>query len=238
MEIIPAIDLINGQCVRLEKGNYSKKQTYHTDPLKVAKSFEEVGIRRLHLVDLDGAKSQKIINLPVLKRISDNTTLQIDFGGGIKSREQVELAFANGAKQVTGGSIAAKDRNEFTSWISSYGSDRIILGADVSDLHIMVSGWQEATNLHIYDFLEYYLELGLIYVVCTDISKDGMLQGPSMELYKDLMQRFPTIRLIASGGVSGIEDVEHLEQLGIHGTIIGKAIYEGKISLDQLAKLC
>lgn len=238
MEIIPAIDLIDGQCVRLEKGDYARQKTYHSDPLEVAQSFESAGINRLHLVDLDGAKAKKIVNLPVLKRIVAHTSLKVDFGGGIKSRDQVELALGAGAAQVTGGSIAAKDQKEFMSWLDTYGPEKIILGADVSDMSIMVSGWQEATSLHIYDFLSYYVDLGISYVVCTDISKDGMLQGPAFELYQDLMNRFPTIKLIASGGVSKIEDVESLAQDGLYGAIIGKAIYEGKITLDQLARLC
>ena len=238
MEIIPAIDLIDGQCVRLEKGDYARQKTYHTDPLEVAQSFEAAGIRRLHLVDLDGAKAKKIVNLPVLERIAQQTSLRVDFGGGIKSRDQVELALGAGAAQVTGGSIAAKDKDEFSGWLTTYGPEKIILGADVSDMSIMVSGWQEATSLHIYDFLEYYVGLGVTYVVCTDISKDGMLAGPAFDLYEDLMKRFPSIRLIASGGVSKIEDVEDLEKGGLYGTIIGKAIYEGRITLDQLAALC
>lgn len=238
MEIIPAIDLINGSCVRLEKGDYSRQTTYHSDPLEVAREFEEVGIKRLHLVDLDGAKSNRVVNLPVLKKIVTHTALQVDFGGGIKSQEQVERVFEAGAHQVTGGSIAAKQPQEMEAWIRHYGSEKIILGADVKNLMIMVSGWQEKTTLHIYDFLAHYQEKGAKYVICTDISKDGMLQGPSFELYEDLMTRFPALSFIASGGVSTIQDVMSLSSSGMYGAIIGKAIYEGKITLDELSQLC
>jgi phosphoribosylformimino-5-aminoimidazole carboxamide ribotide isomerase len=238
MEIIPAIDVINGACVRLEKGDYSKQKTYHSDPLEIAREFELMGIKRLHLVDLDGAKSKQVVNLPVLQRIVDATQLQVDFGGGIKSKEQVEKAFQAGAHQVTAGSVAARQPDEVMDWMKTYGPQKIILGADVSDLQIMVSGWQEKSKWHIYDFLAEYQENGAKYVICTDISKDGMLAGPAFELYEDLMKRFPTYDFIASGGVSSLQDVQDLSSTGIYGAIIGKAIYEGKITLDQLSELC
>ncbi|MFZ9045216.1 MAG: 1-(5-phosphoribosyl)-5-[(5-phosphoribosylamino)methylideneamino]imidazole-4-carboxamide isomerase [Cyclobacteriaceae bacterium] len=238
MEIIPAIDLIGGKCVRLEKGDYSRQTTYHEDPLKVAKSFEQAGIKRLHLVDLDGAKAKEVVNLPVLESISLNTELKVDFGGGIKNRDQVERVLAAGAQQVTGGSIAAKNPEEMEAWLASFGADQIILGADVINMKIMVSGWQEATSLHIYDFLTYYQEKGAKHVICTDISKDGMLSGPAFSLYEELMKRFPSMNFIASGGVSKIEDVWDLQRLGMFGAIIGKAIYEGRVSLEELAELC
>ena len=238
MQIIPAIDLINGACVRLEKGDYSKQTTYHSDPLVIAREFEAAGIRRLHLVDLDGAKAQSVVNLPVLERIAQNTRLTIDFGGGVKSRDQVVKVLAAGASQVTGGSIAAKNPAEMESWLQEFGSEQILLGADVKDMQIMVTGWQEETSLHIYSFLEHFQSKGAKYVICTDISRDGMLQGPAFELYEDLMDRFPSLHFIASGGISQLEDVLRLHDMGMYGAIIGKAIYEGRITLEELSKLC
>jgi phosphoribosylformimino-5-aminoimidazole carboxamide ribotide isomerase len=238
MKIIPAIDIIKGACVRLEKGDYSKQKTYNSDPVAVAKSFEEVGVKHLHVVDLDGAKAQQVVNLETLSAICSATHLSIDFGGGVKTRDQVDLVLAAGASQVTGGSIAAKNKAEFKDWIDVYGTEKLILGADVFDHQIMVSGWQEASSLHIYDFLEYYDELGIRYVICTDISKDGMLAGPAFDLYEDLMRRFPSMQFIASGGVSCADDVKRLESAGLYATIIGKAIYEGNITMDELAELC
>ncbi len=235
MEIIPAIDIIGGKCVRLEKGDYSKKKTYAADPLLVAKSFEKVGIRRLHLVDLDGAKAQHVVNISTLKSITSHTSLQIDFGGGIKSRADLDKAFAAGARQVTGGSVAAQNRPLFCSWIEEFGSEKMVLGADVLDKQIMVSGWQEGTSIDLMDFLSYYTELGIRYVICTDISKDGMLQGPAIDLYKEILSVFPDLQLIASGGVSSMADLEALENAGLYGAIVGKAFYEGKIALEDLA---
>ena len=214
MHIIPAIDIIGGNCVRLEKGDYSKQKTYDTDPLAVAKSFEEVGIERLHLVDLDGAKSKHVVNLNTLKSISQNTELKVDFGGGVKSDSDVEKVFAAGAQQVTGGSIAARDKDLFLSWVQRYGAEKIILGADVLDKKVMVSGWQEGTSLELEEFLTFYLDRGLQYVICTDISKDGMLAGPAFDLYQDILAQYPAVKLIASGGVSHMEDLHRLRDLG------------------------
>lgn len=235
MQIIPAIDIINGQCVRLTKGDYDQKTTYHDNPVEVAKSFEEVGISRLHLVDLDGAKSKHIVNDAVLSAITKETSLSVDFGGGLKADADLQKAFASGAAQITGGSIAAKDRETFMSWIKNYGGEKIILGADVLNEKIMVSGWQETSELGLFEFLEFYLDQGLQYVICTDISKDGMLEGPATALYKKIIAQFPTVKLIASGGVATMDDLQELRIAGLYGAIVGKAIYEGKITLEQLA---
>jgi len=236
MHIIPAIDIIGGNCVRLEKGDYSKQKTYDTDPLAVARSFEEVGIERLHLVDLDGAKSKHVVNLDTLESISQNTNLKVDFGGGVKSDADVEKVFAAGAQQVTGGSIAARDKDLFLSWVQRYGAEKIILGADVLDKKVMVSGWQEGTSLELDEFLTFYLDRGLQYVICTDISKDGMLAGPALDLYHDILAKYPTVKLIASGGVSHMEDLHKLRDLGLFGAIVGKAIYENKITLEDISQ--
>ena len=192
MEIIPAIDLIGGQCVRLEQGDYEKQTTYHAEPLEVAKEFEAAGLRRLHLVDLDGAKSRHVVNLPVLERITEGTELRVDFGGGVKTTEEVEKVLGAGAHQVTGGSIAARNRPVFEEWLTNYGGEKIILGADVLDRKIMVSGWLEATDIDILSFLKHYVDLGLVYAVCTDISKDGMLEGPSIDLYVEILRELHT----------------------------------------------
>ncbi|MEM9324873.1 MAG: 1-(5-phosphoribosyl)-5-[(5-phosphoribosylamino)methylideneamino]imidazole-4-carboxamide isomerase [Bacteroidota bacterium] len=236
MEIIPAIDIIDGQCVRLAQGDYAQKTTYHADPLEVAKSFESAGLRRLHLVDLDGAKAKKVVNLPVLQSIARETSLHIDFGGGVKATDQVEKVFAAGAKQVTGGSIAAKNKEVFTEWLGRFGGEQVILGADVLDRKIMVAGWQEATDLDLLKFLRHYVDIGLSYVICTDISKDGMLQGPALALYREILMEFPGLKLIASGGVSGLEDLYQLRDAGLYGAILGKAIYEKKVTLEELAE--
>ncbi len=235
MDIIPAIDIINGQCVRLEQGDYGKQTTYHSDPLEVAKSFEQAGLERLHLVDLDGAKSKRVVNLPVLQSITTETSLSVDFGGGVKTTEEVEKVFDAGAKQVTGGSVAAKNRPLFEEWLRAFGGDRVILGADVLDKKIMVSGWQEETDIDVFAFLRHYVDQGLKYVICTDISKDGMLAGPAIGLYKEILHEFPGIKLIASGGVSSFEDLVQLREAGLHAAILGKAIYEGRVTLSQLA---
>ena len=237
MKIIPAIDLIDGQCVRLTKGDYSTKKVYNSNPLEVAKQFEAVGIEYLHLVDLDGAKAQHIINYKVLEEISSKTQLKIDFGGGLKSDEDLKIAFESGANQITGGSIAVKNPSKFESWLSLYGAEKIILGADCIQQKIAVHGWQEESNLEVLPFIEAYAKKGITDVVCTDISKDGMLQGPSYDLYRKILANTPEINLIASGGVSAAEDLPKLMQLGCAGVIIGKAIYEGKITLKQLESI-
>jgi phosphoribosylformimino-5-aminoimidazole carboxamide ribotide isomerase len=234
IELVPAIDIIEGKCVRLTQGDYNQKTVYNEDPLEVAKMFVDNGLKRLHLVDLDGAKAQHIVNYKVLERIANRTNLIIDFGGGLKTDEDLEIAFNSGAKMVTGGSIAVKNSDVFGSWLEKYGRDRIILGADVKDNKIAVSGWKEETDLQLNDFLKSYVNKGIYKVISTDISKDGMLQGPATELYKQMMADFPELFVIASGGVSGIEDIEKLNEVGVHSVIFGKAIYEGRINLRDL----
>ncbi|WP_017731413.1 1-(5-phosphoribosyl)-5-[(5-phosphoribosylamino)methylideneamino]imidazole-4-carboxamide isomerase [Nafulsella turpanensis] len=236
MEIIPAIDIIDGKCVRLTQGDYSRKKEYNSNPLEVAKAYEGAGIRRLHLVDLDGAKQKKIINLNVLERIASGTGLHIDFGGGVQSDRDIEAAFNAGASQVTGGSIAVKQPQLFQEWLKKYGSEKIILGADVKNGQIAVSGWEESSERELFNFLDDYQQKGVQYVICTDISKDGLLQGPSASLYQQIIKQFPDLELIASGGVAGMDDLHELKAIGCHGAIIGKAIYEGNISLQELAK--
>ncbi len=236
IEIIPAIDLIEGKCVRLSQGDYSQKTIYNENPLEVAKMFADAGINRLHLVDLDGAKAHHIVNHRVLEKISSGTNLVVDFGGGLKTDDDLRIAFECGASMVTGGSIAVKNPEIFSSWISKYGGEKIILGADVKDEKIAVSGWLETTDLELLPFIKNYLHLGISKVICTDISKDGMLQGPSIDLYKKMILNEPTMYLIASGGVSSINDIEILSEAGIPAVITGKAIYEGKIKLSELSK--
>ena len=234
IEIIPAIDIIEGKCVRLSQGDYATKKIYNEDPLEVAMEFEDNGIKRLHLVDLDGAKASHIVNWKVLERIANNTSLVIDFGGGLKSDKDLDIAFGCGAKMITGGSIAVKNEAVFTGWIEKYGEERIILGADVKGKNIAVSGWLENSDLHWDSFIRDYYNKGIRKVISTDISKDGMLQGPSLDLYKEMLNEFPDIYLIASGGISSIEDIERLEENGVPAVIFGKAIYEGYISLKDL----
>ncbi|MFA0963084.1 1-(5-phosphoribosyl)-5-[(5-phosphoribosylamino)methylideneamino]imidazole-4-carboxamide isomerase [Roseivirga sp. BDSF3-8] len=234
MEIIPAIDIIDGKCVRLTQGDYDQKKVYNEDPLEVAQEFEDAGLRRLHLVDLDGAKARHIVNHKVLEKLATKTGLHIDFGGGVKTDEDLRIAFESGAKQVTGGSIAVKDPAVFKGWLQSHGPEKIILGADVKGRNIAVSGWQEETTLDLFDFLADYREAGACYTICTDVSKDGLLQGPATDLYKEMLEREPEYKLIASGGVSGSQDLDALEDVGVFGVIIGKAIYEGRISLKEL----
>ncbi len=236
MKIIPAIDIINGKCVRLTKGDYSTKKVYNEDPLEVAKLFEDHGIMYLHLVDLDGAKANSIINGKVLESISNNTNLIIDFGGGIKTTDAVKQAFELGATQITAGSIAAKNPVLVFDWIKEFGADKIILGADVNNRKIAIHGWQESTELELDEYIESYITNGVQSVICTDISKDGMLKGSSIELYQQLLAKFPTLKLIASGGVTSIEELSQLKLIGLDGAIIGKAIYEDKITLKQLEK--
>jgi phosphoribosylformimino-5-aminoimidazole carboxamide ribotide isomerase len=235
MEIIPAIDLIGGKCVRLSQGDYSSKIEYHDDPLEMAKRFEGVGIRRLHLVDLDGAKAKKIVNAEVLERICAGTSLQVDFGGGIQSDVEIQKAFLLGAKQVTGGSIAVKNPELFQTWIEKYGAEKIILGADAKDRKIAVGGWEETTSVELIPFVRDYVASGIRYVICTDVAKDGLLQGPSTQLYIDMMREIPGVKLIASGGVSCMQDLEDLQKSGVYGAIVGKAYYEGRVTLEQLA---
>ena len=234
MRIIPAIDIIDGKCVRLSKGDYSTKKIYNENPLEVAKSFEGVGIKYLHLVDLDGAKSKQIVNYKILEQIAGKTNLKIDFGGGLKSDKDLNIAFECGANQVTGGSIAVKDPDVFKTWLKAYGPDKIILGADAQDEKVAISGWLESSDKELIPFIEGYKNEGVNYVICTDISKDGMLEGPSFELYKRILRQVPTIALIASGGISHFDELGQLAELGCEGTIIGKAIYENRISLKQL----
>lgn len=237
LTIIPAIDLIEGKCVRLSKGDYSQKKIYNEDPIEVARQFEEHGLKRLHLVDLDGAKASHVVNWKVLEKITSKTKLVVDFGGGIKTDKDIQIVFESGAEMATIGSIAVKNRELFFKWLSFYGNERIILGADVNENKIAVTGWLEVTELDVFDFLDNYLKYGIKHVLCTDISKDGMLEGTSMQLYKDIMERFETISLIASGGITHIDELFKLDELGVTGAIVGKAIYEGKISLQELSKI-
>jgi len=234
MRIIPAIDIIDGKCVRLTKGDYDTKKVYNENPIEVAKRFESVGVEYLHLVDLDGAKANHIVNYKVLEQIASKTSLKIDFGGGLKSNEDLHIAFNSGAKQITGGSIAVKDADTFEGWIEKYGSSKIILGADCNNENIAISGWQEESQLQVIPFIKGYRAKGVKYVICTDIAKDGMLEGPSFELYKQILQEAKDVKLIASGGITTIEDINKLEELGCEGAIIGKALYEGRISLREL----
>ncbi len=234
MRIIPAIDIIEGKCVRLSKGDYDTKKIYNENPLEVAKEFEAHGIQYLHLVDLDGAKSHHIVNHRVLDQIASQTELRIDFGGGLKSDDDLRIAFESGANQVTGGSIAVKDKEVFLGWLKKYGSDKIILGADAMNEKVAVSGWLEESNEDLVPFIQSYQKKGIEYVICTDINKDGMLEGPSFELYKKILNKVPNLKLIASGGISEFDELPKLLDMGCEGTIIGKAIYENRISLKQL----
>jgi len=238
MRIIPAIDIIDGKCVRLSKGDYNTKKIYNENPLEVAKEFEAHGIKSLHLVDLDGAKSSHIVNYNILEQITNNTNLQVDFGGGLKSNKDLEIAFECGAHQITGGSIAVKNRDLFLSWIEKYGSEKIILGADAKDEKVAISGWLEESKEELVPFINTYLKEGLQYVICTDISKDGMLEGPSFNLYEKILaetsENDKAIKLIASGGISTFDELPRLAEMGCEGTIIGKAIYENRISMKQL----
>jgi len=234
MRIIPAIDIINGKCVRLSKGDYATKIIYNENPLEVAKMFEAHGVKYLHLVDLDGAKASHIVNHKVLESIASNTNLSIDFGGGLKSDDDLRIAFESGANQITGGSIAVKNADMFKSWLQKFGADKIILGADALDEKVAVSGWQEESNEALIPFIQNYMKEGVSYVICTDISKDGMLQGPSFDLYQKILDTTPKIKLIASGGISTYDELPRLAEMGCEGTIVGKAIYEHKISMKQI----
>ena len=235
MEIIPAIDIIEGKCVRLTQGDYLQKKIYNEHPLEVAKEFEGAGLERLHLVDLDGAQTGAVRNWKVLEMIAGKTKLVIDFGGGIKTRKDVDIVFNSGAAIASIGSIAVKDEELFAGWLIEYGPDKFLLGADVRDEKITVNGWLENTPIPVYEFIQKYSEKKLNRVFCTDVSKDGLLQGPSIDLYKNIIARFPALYLIASGGVSSMEDVNQLREIGCAGVIVGKAIYEGRISISELS---
>ena len=233
--VIPAIDLIEGKCVRLTQGDYTTKKVYHEDPLEIAKSFEAHGVVKLHLVDLDGAKVGRIINYKVIEKIASKTNLSIDFGGGLKSDEDLKIAFDSGAKQITGGSIAVKNPSQFVSWLKIYGNEKIILGADAKDRKIAISGWLEESDLRINTFIGDYLYKGIKHVISTDIAVDGMLTGPSVELYSELIDEFGSdLHLIASGGIKDLSDLEQLKEIGCSGAILGKAIYENRITLKEL----
>ena len=234
IELIPAIDIINGQCVRLTKGDYDQKTVYRDSPAEVAQEFESIGFKRLHVVDLDGAKSKHIVNTDVLRQIVLQTHLCVDFGGGIKTDDDIETAFANGAEMVTVGSIAVTNPDLFISWLQIYGADRLILGADVRNGKISINGWKEDSTEDLLPFLKKYIDAGVKNVLCTEISKDGTLQGPAIDLYKRVMQEYPDLQLIASGGVSSIDDIRALDAAGIPAVVFGKAIYEGKIDLHEL----
>ena len=237
IELIPAIDIMDGRCVRLTQGDYETKKVYSENPLEVAKAFEGCGLKRLHVVDLDGARESKIVNYKTLNMIASRTSLVIDFGGGLKSGKDLEIAFENGASMVTGGSIAVKEPDLFYQWLTYYGTERIILGADAKNEKIAVSGWQETTTEELIPFIESFHQRGVQKVICTDISRDGMLEGPSTELYIKIRKALPDVYLIASGGVGSINDLETLDNAGIPAVIFGKAIYEGRIKLHDLEKL-
>ncbi|WP_167614426.1 1-(5-phosphoribosyl)-5-[(5-phosphoribosylamino)methylideneamino]imidazole-4-carboxamide isomerase [Maribellus sediminis] len=236
IEIIPAIDLIDGKCVRLSQGDYNQKTVYNENPLEVAKMFETAGIQRLHLVDLDGAKAKHIVNYKVLEAIATKTDLVIDFGGGLKSDKDLEIAFSSGAAMVTGGSIAVKERDIFLAWLEKYGNGKIILGADAKDGKIAVSGWLETTELAVIDFISEYFTKGIQKVISTDISRDGMLSGPAFELYSEIMEKLPKVEIIASGGIASMDDILKLDEMGVPGVITGKAIYENRITLKEIEK--
>jgi len=234
--IIPAIDIIEGKAVRLTQGDYSQKTIYNKHPLEVAKKFEDAGLKRLHLVDLDGAKDGKVKNWKVLETLAGKTSLIIDFGGGIKTEKDVQIVFESGAVFATVGSIAVKNEKEFVKWLIQFGAEKFLLGADVKDEKIAVSGWLEKTDIWVYDFIEKYIEHGVQQIFCTDVSKDGKLEGPSIELYKSIVAKFPDLHFIASGGVSSITDLDELRNIGCKAAIVGKAIYEGRIDIEELIK--
>lgn len=236
MQIIPAIDIIDGKCVRLTQGDYSQKKIYNENPLEVAMEFEDAGLTRLHLVDLDGAKAGAVKNWKVLETIAAKTSMIIDFGGGIKKKEDVKIVFNSGAALATIGSIAVKNETEFVKWLLQFGADKFLLGADVKDEKIAVAGWLETTDVWIYDFIEKYINHGVQQLFCTDVNKDGKLEGPSVELYKNIINKFPQLNFIASGGVSSMNDLDELQSIGCTGAIVGKAIYENRITLEELKK--
>lgn len=235
MHIIPAIDLIDGKAVRLTQGDYAQKKEYNARPLEVAQQFEDAGLTRLHLVDLDGAKEKRIINHKVLELIATKTKLHIDFGGGVQSDDDLRIAFECGAKQVTGGSIAVKNPDMFERWLSRFGADVLILGADAKNEKIAVGGWEEATTIWVYDFVDNWVDKGITHIISTDVAKDGLLQGPSFDLYRNLQERAPGLNIVASGGVSNMGDIEKLAEMNLFGVIVGKAIYEGRVTLKELS---
>jgi len=237
MKIIPAIDIIEGSCVRLTKGDYATKKIYNKNPLEVAKEFEANGIKHLHLVDLDGAKSKRIVNYKILEQIAVKTKLEIDFGGGLKSNKDLKIAFESGANQITGGSIAVQKPELFNSWIQDYGGERIILGADCLNRKVATNGWQQTSEIDVLKLIQEYEKRGIRSTICTDISKDGMLSGPAFSLYENLISN-SNMKLIASGGISSIQDLKDLKAIGCAGAIVGKAIYEGQVTLKELKKLC
>src|SRR6478672_5889803 len=237
MQIIPAIDIIEGKCVRLTHGDYNQKKIYNEHPLEVAKQFEAAGLQRLHLVDLDGAKAGAVKNWKVLDTIAGKTSLVIDFGGGIKTVKDVEIVFNSGGALATVGSIAVKNEEELVEWMLKFGAEKFLLGADVKNEKITVSGWQEETQIWVYDFIQKYIDHGIEQIFCTDVSKDGKLEGPAIDLYKNIIAKFPELYFIASGGVSSLKDLEELKEIGCKGVIVGKAIYEGRISLNELSSL-
>lgn len=234
IELVPAIDVIDGKCVRLTKGDYNNKTTYNDSPLDLAIRFESLGFRRLHMVDLEGAKSKHVVNIETLKKITDSTNLKVDFGGGIKTEDDIKMAFDNGASMVTVGSVAVTHRQLFMKWLDQFGAERIILGADVRNGKVSINGWKEDTAEDIVSFLKYYVGKGVKNVLCTDISKDGMLSGPAFSLYQSILASFPEINLIASGGVSNVDDIKKLGEKGVHSVVFGKAIYEGRINIETL----
>lgn len=236
IELVPAIDIIGGKCVRLSQGDYGRSKTYSEDPVQIAKAFEDHGIKRLHLVDLDGAKSKHIVNYKTLAAIASATSLVIDFGGGLKSDDDLRIAFENGASMITGGSIAVTDEEMFSAWLATYGADKIILGADAKDGKIAINGWQENTDESLEDFIKKYTDKGISKTICTDIGRDGMLQGPAIDLYASVLERFPDLYLIASGGVSSMDDIRKLDEAKVPAVIFGKAFYEGNISLKDMEK--
>ncbi len=234
MRIIPAIDIIEGRCVRLVQGDYSRKKIYGKDPLEFAKQLEDQGFRYLHLVDLDGAKAGKPVNMKVLEKICSQTSLVVDYGGGVKDTAALSRVFDNGAQQVTAGSIAVKNPEEVGGWLEQFGPEKIILGADVKDKIVFINGWKTETEWQLFPFLKFYLEKGIKYVVCTDISRDGLLAGSAVELYKEIRKEFPSLKLIASGGVSSADDLALLKKDGLDGAIVGKALLENRITIDQI----
>jgi phosphoribosylformimino-5-aminoimidazole carboxamide ribotide isomerase len=236
MQIIPAIDLIEGKCVRLTEGDYAQKKIYNEDPLEVAKAFEGIGLMRLHLVDLDGAKAGEVVNWKVLEKIANQTSLKIDFGGGIKTETTLKTVLDTGAAYATIGSLAVKNRNVFEQWIERFGATVFMLGADVFEEKIAIGGWLEKTDIDVYTFMQSYMNKGLMQMFCTDIQKDGKLQGPSIDLYKKIIAKFPTLQLIASGGVSNLQDLKELSAIGCSAAIVGKAIYENRITLQELSE--